>query len=161
MRPINRIITGPTAAALFLWGMSVNHIQAQISSTYCPDIAIKSVSIAASGKSKKYTLSVSIANIGSTDAKLRGDDFIADDDAGWQLYLSSDERWNGGDILVAGDYFQTHLLLPKQEAKETFDIKITEQSTFMRYLIFCFDPTEQLMECDETNNRFSVPLPKK
>lgn len=133
---------------------------AQISSTYCPEIALEDIRLEPTGKAHRYKLTLTLVNTGNLDAEFGGESKDEAQKVGWQLYWSSDDRFNAGDMFIVGDYFAQHILAPEQRIQESFELKIVEKNSFMQRLVLLFDPQERLMECDETNNVRVLSLPK-
>ncbi len=118
-----------------------------------PDLLVSDASSSANSAAVQQTISVTytVENQGTAEA-----------DADWtdRIYLSSDQNWDGSDLLIASEFISTQTPLATSGSYDiTRDVTIPRNAPLGgQYLLFVTDASTQQTELDDDNNVRAVPL---
>ena len=85
-----------------------------------------------------------------------------EDNIGLQAFFSVDEKYNQGDLMVAGVFIEdalldkNGLLEPGESYLGELEINLKRKTSFHANFILHIDPVELVRECDETNNYTAI-----
>lgn len=131
----------------------------------CADIRLDSVVFIKAPSNRKWCLvRYTITNAGTRPLNLYGPEKGDEDALSWKAFLSGDQKLNPGDINTDSYIFRkvpnNGILKPGESFSQELKIFTAKRTRFTAVLILQMDYMQFLDECDETNNKFPIILPK-
>lgn len=129
----------------------------------CFDLTIKSVKVLEKNK-KEIIVEYTIKNNGTVPIPIEGYERSKKDNVGIQVFLSGDDKYNRGDLLIDGFFIDvpsnvdSNIIKPGEAYKAQLSISKKRKTSYHSAIIFHIDPMQVFKECDETNNYTSVRI---
>lgn len=129
----------------------------------CPDLIILDIKLL-ERKKRALFIEYTLKNIGKSPAPLRKIKAIKSKKIGLRFHFSGDASLSRGDILADGTYIKKSSLpsegyLPVDSTLVAkTKISLAKKNSYNNFLIAKIDPFSMLIECNESNNTFSILL---
>lgn len=128
----------------------------------CPDLRIESIRVLKKNR-RSVTIEYTVKNIGKGPADLNQENKSSSDNVAVKAYMTSSDKLTKGALVIGGGYVDNRsqnngMLLPDETHVCTIKLDINNMTKFTPVIILELDTFEQVLECNETNNKNHVKV---
>ena len=147
--------------SLFSFNTNSDEEEEYFDASNCADLVVQDIKILKNSK-RSVTLEYTITNQGAGPAHLYGKGRILEDNLALRAHMSSSEKISKGAILITGDFLPnapgSKPLNPDESVTATIKLEKFKMTKFTPYIILELDTFQNIIECDETNNRKAIKV---